>query len=58
MEQYAQPDPVPPVVVVASLPLDDDSGLAPLPALRISAVAPLLVHSPPDLFLRNSALLI
>jgi hypothetical protein len=58
LEQYAKADPVTPVAAVTAVVIDAGSDLAPLPAVRVSPAAPLLVHSPPDLYLRNSALLI
>jgi len=58
LESYAKVEPAAPAAVIAALPLDPGPALAPLPIPRIVAAAPLLVHSPPDLYLRNSALLI
>jgi len=58
LEGYAKVDPVIPGAEVAALPLDTDAAPAPLPTPRMVSAAPLLVHSPPDLYLRNSTLLI
>jgi hypothetical protein len=58
LENYAKVE-VDPGAVVAGVPLDTGSGLPLLPGPRVTAAAaPLLVHSPPDLYLRNSTLLI
>lgn len=58
LEQYAKADPVPPAAAVAAVAPEAGSATAGLPAVTVIPAAPLLVHSPPDLFLRNSALLI
>ena len=58
LEQYAKTDPVTPVAASPAVLLEACGELAPLPAVRASSAVPLLVHSPPELFLRNSALLI
>jgi hypothetical protein len=57
LENYAQVDPVSPVAVAAAVSLDAGPELAP-PQDYIPAFETLVAHSPPDLYLRNSVLLL